>query len=300
MGREAGSRVSVTERVFVRQLAALGAKDFELGIKLEGADTMERRQAQTIAELTKAVGYLKYRNLNGHHIYIRPGVGSPCVLLDDLTVKRLIQIEEDGVCCACVVQTSDFNYQAWVRFDAVSLDPALATCLGEILATRYNADLASKDFRHFGRAAGFTNVKPIHQRVNGLFPFTRLEEATGRVTPNSAELMTEARQLLIKKEAERQERLKALLASEPTADQSNACAEFAEAVAFVFDQYGSNTDPSRADAAAVQHLLIKGYSAGSITGAMLSSADIQSRRPKTYEDYVQRTVQWACGARSVK
>lgn len=288
----------MTERVFVRQLEALGSKDFELGIKHEGDYTMERRQAQSIADLTKAVRYLTYRNLNGHHIYIRPGAGSPCVLLDDLTVKRLIQMEDDGLRCACVVQTSDFNYQAWLRFDVASLDPALATCLGEVLATRYNADLASKDFRHFGRAAGFTNVKPIHQRCDGLYPFTRLEEATGEVTPNSAELLAVAKKLLDTKKAERDERLKAMLSRTTLADQSLVGTEFAQAVAFVFDQFGVATDPSRADAAAVRHLLLKGYSADVIEGAMLSSADIQGRRPKTFEDYVQRTVQWGCGSRA--
>ncbi len=296
MAQETNKGMSVTEKVFVRQLQALGANEFELGIKSEGDDVLERRQGQSIDDLRRSVAYLKYRNLNGCHIYIRPGAGAPVVLIDDLTVKRLIQIEDDGLQCACVVQTSDFNYQAWVRFDMPTLAPSLATSLGEVLATRYDADLASKDFRHFGRAAGFTNVKPIHRRPDGLFPFTRLEEATGRCTPNSAELLSEATRLMAKKEAARDERRQAILACTSVADQSRAAIVFTEAVAYIFEQFGAQTDPSRADAAAVRYLLGQGYSAEAIEGAMLSSEDIQKRRPKTYEDYVQRTIHWACGA----
>ena len=50
--------------------------------------------------------------------------------------------------------------KAWIRVSTLPLEPAVATAIGKHLARAYRADLASTDWRHLGRLAGFTNQKP--------------------------------------------------------------------------------------------------------------------------------------------
>lgn len=282
----------VTFAQFHRQLVALGSKRFELGVKDELTQQLERRRNQSVHQLGKSVPWLKFKNTNDHHIYIRPEALEAVVLIDDISVSNLLQLDRDGVRCACVVETSELNFQAWVRVSNESLEPKVATCLGEILATRYDADLGSKDFRHFGRAVGFTNVKPVHQLENGYFPYSKIIEAEGGVTPNGQALINQAIALRDAKEREHEQVRQRLAAKHKRRPDENVHARFEKAVAFIFNKYGSNTNASRADASAALHLLFEGYSIDKIQTAMLASADIQSRRPNSLEDYVGRTIQW--------
>ncbi len=279
---------------FLRQLEALGSDSFELGVKCSKTNAMERRCNQTVQQLIKSVKWLQYKNTNGYHIYIRPEEGEAVILVDDITIPNLLKMDRDNIRAACVVETSDLNYQVWVRVAKEPISPEVATCIGEILATRYNADLGSKDFRHFGRAVGFTNVKPEHQLESGLFPYCKIIEAKGGVTPNGSQLIKEGVELAKLKKKQEEEVRKSLLKSHKQKPGDNVQDRFASAVKHIFDQYGANTDPSRADASAALHLLFEGYSVDDVTKAMLESDDIRERRPRSHVDYVQRTVKWAC------
>lgn len=286
-------RHDVTQTQLLRQLSALGCERFELGVKNEATQDFERRRDQSVDDLVTSIGWLKYKNTKGHHIYIRPEALEAVVLIDDVSASNLLQLDRDGIRCACVVETSDLNYQVWVRVSDATLSPDVATCLGELLASRYDADLASKDFRHFGRAVGFTNVKPEHQLESGYFPYAKIVEAQGGMTPNGTALLAEANALRDVKVCQRDD-LRIQLARRPKSrPEEDVRSRYARAVQFVFDQYGSTTDPSRADASAALHLLFEGYAVSELEAAMLASADIQSRRPKSAEDYVRRTMDWA-------
>jgi hypothetical protein len=68
----------------------------------------------------------------------------------------------------CVVlQTSPGHLQAWIQVSAICLEPATATTIARQLAHIYGGDLASADWRHLGRLAGFTNQKPLRRQSNG-------------------------------------------------------------------------------------------------------------------------------------
>lgn len=67
--------------------------------------------------------------------------------------------------------------QAWIRVSAIPLEPAIAGAIAKQLARLYRADLASADWRHLGRLAGFTNQKPLRRQANRYAPWVRLLHA---------------------------------------------------------------------------------------------------------------------------
>jgi hypothetical protein len=72
-----------------------------------------------------------------------------------------------------VLQTSPGHLQAWIRVSTFPLEPAAATAIGKHLACAYQGDLASTDWRHLGRLAGFTNQKP-QRRTDGYAPWVKI------------------------------------------------------------------------------------------------------------------------------
>jgi len=131
-------------------------------------------------------------NAAGNDIYIRPAGSVGLVLVDDLKAHALAQLKRDGLAPAVVVETSPANYQAWLRVSQEPIPPEQATAAARILATRYGGDIASADFRHYGRLAGFTNRKPQHRQANGQFPYVLLRGASGTLATNAAALLSEA------------------------------------------------------------------------------------------------------------
>jgi hypothetical protein len=181
------------------QTRAMGCEQFEIGLRdpLEG--TMISRRWST-SELEQGLGWLKWQNVRGRDIYIRPAGSVGLILLDDLGSDVITCLKHDGFPPAVVVETSPANFQAWVRISAEPLPPDLATAAARILAEVYGGDLNSADWRHFGRLAGFVNPKPKHRYLNGLSPFVRIREARGAMATASGPLLDEAgRRLLLQR-----------------------------------------------------------------------------------------------------
>lgn len=285
-------RADITRRLLAAQLQALGSERFEFGVKCKQSGKMARR-SWTLDQAINNIDWLKYSNANGQHIYVRPEGSDAVILIDDLQVSSLLQMEREGVRCACVVETSPFNHQAWVRVSNSSLSPRIATLVGEILATRYNGDQGSKDFRHLGRAVGFTNLKPEHIQENGLFPYVKLIESEGVMTPNGDELLAEAAQLHRTKELEHRAMRSKRSARRKKKPGIEPEKYFENAVAFINEQYGLGTDGSRADASAALHMHYRGYNRDEIEAGMLANIRIHERRKGHVEDYVRRTITWA-------
>ena len=114
--------------------------------------------------------FLRVRNREGCDVYVQPYAEdrNPGYVLVDLDHSRPQIVETmraDGLAPCVVLETSPGNLQAWLQVSTTPLDPAVATAIGKQLARRYGGDLASTDWRHLGRLAGFTNQKP--QRRNG-------------------------------------------------------------------------------------------------------------------------------------
>jgi hypothetical protein len=136
--------------------------------------------AQLVREAT--IRFLRMRNREGCDIYVQPYAGS-CnagyILLDlDHGGAAALELMRTSGHAPCVVlQTSSGHLQAWIRVSAHPLEPAVAGGIAKQLARLYGADLASADWRHLGRLAGFTNQKPLRRQRNGAAPWVRLVHA---------------------------------------------------------------------------------------------------------------------------
>ncbi len=171
-----------TEDALRKLFAALPAPGYDLGILSERG--MHRLEAAPTARIVQMFPYLKYRNANGAHIYIRPTGESPYTLLDDLTPATLARLTPEGYAPAAVVETSPGSFQAWLRHSQ-PLSKELGTLAAKTLAGRFGADRNAADWRRFGRAPGFTNRKPQHRTSLGLYPFARLISHTGQPLANA-------------------------------------------------------------------------------------------------------------------
>src|SRR5260370_998980 len=98
----------------------------------------------------------------------------------------------------CVVlQTSPGHLQAWVHVSEAPLEPAVATMIGRQLARAYGGDLASSDWRHLGRLAGFTNQKPQRRQFHGNALWVKLLHARVGLAPCAASLLEQAESYII-------------------------------------------------------------------------------------------------------
>ena len=166
-----------TEATIRRLITALPAPGYDLGILSEGG--MYRLEALQASRLLRMLPYLKYRNANGAHIYIRPTGESAYTLLDDLKLATLERLEAEGYAPAAVVETSPGSFQAWLRHEQ-PLCKELGTIAAKTLAEQFGADRSAADWRRFGRAPGFTNRKPQHRNELGFYPFAGLRGHIGQ------------------------------------------------------------------------------------------------------------------------
>jgi hypothetical protein len=151
--------------------------------------------AQLVREPT--IRFLRSRNREGCDIYIQPyaGSGSAGYILLDLDhggPAALDLMRTHGHAPCVVLQTSFGHLQAWIRVSADPLEPAIAGAIAKHLARLYGADLASADWRHLGRLAGFTNQKPLRRQRNGAAPWVRLVLAELGLASRAAALVEAA------------------------------------------------------------------------------------------------------------
>jgi hypothetical protein len=172
-----------TEATLRKLFAALRSPGYDLGILKDGG--MYRLEAVPASRVLRMLPYLKYRNANGAHIYIRPTGESCYTLLDDLTQSTLSRLDAEGYAPAAMVETSPGSFQAWLRHSQ-PLSKELGTLAAKTLATQFGADGSAADWRRFGRAPGFTNRKPQHRNPQGFYPFARLTSHAGQVFPAAA------------------------------------------------------------------------------------------------------------------
>jgi hypothetical protein len=195
MGEDRGLWVSVS--VLRRQLTALPCALYEVRLIHSGSHQpypgVRRWTASQILD-PATVRFLRIRNREGYDVYFRPYAGdlnAGYLLLDlDRPLPGVLaalraQNHEPSV----VVQTSPGRMQAWIHVSSEPLPPALATRIAKHLARLYVADLASADWRHVGRLAGFTNRKPQRCQGDGLSPWVRLIDARGCLARGGAALI---------------------------------------------------------------------------------------------------------------
>jgi hypothetical protein len=130
----------------------------------------------------RVVHFLRANHRLGFNVYLWPyaerrNAGYIFLDLDHARPHVLEDMRIHGHEPCVVLETSPGHLQAWLRVSPTPLEPALATTLGRILAERYGGDRASTDWRHLGRLAGFSNLKPAACALTGIAPPVQIVHA---------------------------------------------------------------------------------------------------------------------------
>ncbi len=269
-----------TETTLRNLLAALPAPGYDLGIL--GERGMYRLEAAAQARILRMLPYLKYRNANGAHIYIRPTGESPYTLLDDLSPAKLATLTAEGYDPAAVVETSPGNFQAWLRH-AQPLSKELGTLAAKTLAVQFGADTSAADWRRFGRIPGFTNRKPRYRDAGGLYPFVRLVGHPGE--PFAAATALRSRLLGLQQQIEQQRA--ALRLSHP-APPSRFAMPVSLAAFRTSPRYGGR--PAAADMAFSIAAFAQGWSEADISAALTRDFLSRDTNPARQAAYLRRTL----------
>ncbi len=184
---------TLTLEAVEKQSCAMGAQVFDIGLfdpsAAEGAMLPRLWNFDT---LLRSVSWLRLKNAEGRHIYIRPAGEHSLSLIDDANIQVIKRLKSEGFAPAVVVETSPGNFQAWLRHGQILPKP-LSTLSARLLASRFGGDLASADWRHYGRLAGFTNRKDKYRKTDWTFPYVRLHEATGVVYSKAVAFLAEVK-----------------------------------------------------------------------------------------------------------
>jgi len=187
-------------RAIRRQLAAMPCDLFLIRLihhATRRAFPGERLWTTALLLKPATVRFLRIRNREGCDVYLQPYAddrNAGYILLDldraALSVARTMWANGHEPCV--VLQTSPGHFQAWVHVSTVPLEPAVATAIGKHLARTYGGDLASTDWRHLGRLAGFTNQKPQRRRPGGYAPWVKIVHARAGLARSAEALLRSA------------------------------------------------------------------------------------------------------------
>jgi hypothetical protein len=146
------------------------------------------------------VRFLRIRNREGCDIYLQPytqhgNAGYILVDLDRINPAVIESMRAHGHDPCVVLQTSPGHLQAWIPLSTSPLEPSVATAAGKLLARLYGGDLASADWRHLGRLAGFTNQKPERRTPGGFAPWVKIVDTHPGLARNAVGLLQSTIQL---------------------------------------------------------------------------------------------------------
>jgi hypothetical protein len=161
------SKNDLTYTAVKTALDAIGAQSYELGTlhRQQPHDYMDMRQNLTRDDILAAIPRLKAEQRTPDtHIYVRPFGNTNLTLVDDLKAAAVGRMRQEGFYPALVVQTSNGNYQAWIKH-AKPLDPEIERRISRDLAKRYDGDLKATGVRRFGRLPGFRNMKEKYKQI---------------------------------------------------------------------------------------------------------------------------------------
>ncbi len=103
-----------TESIVRNMLGAIEAPLYDVGV-LSDRGMLPGLDAIPASAVLERLPLLKYRNVRGSHIYIRPSGEHRFTVLDDLDEASLARLSADGFNPCAVVETSAGNFQAWLR-----------------------------------------------------------------------------------------------------------------------------------------------------------------------------------------
>jgi len=185
----------LTRQAIRRQLAAMPHSIYL--IRLIHSATRRAAPGErlwTATQLTSAttIRFLRLRNREGCDIYIHPYAGdrnAGYILLDlDAAHPTVLEtMRSHGLEPCVVLQTSPGHLQAWLHLSERPLESALATAVARQVARTYGGDMASADWCHLGRLAGFTNQKPARRTPSGQPPWVVVRHARAGLASRAAD-----------------------------------------------------------------------------------------------------------------
>jgi hypothetical protein len=101
-------------------------------------------------KLLRSVAWLRLKNTEGRHIYIRPAGEHSLSLIDDASIQVVERLKSEGFAPAVVLETSPGNFQAWLRHGQI-LPKHLSTVAARLLATRFGCDSSFRWLQRTGR-----------------------------------------------------------------------------------------------------------------------------------------------------
>jgi len=281
--------VEKTIQAIQQQINAMGADLFEVGAYK--AATVSDREPEMMLRtwdrqtLLASIPWLRFQNLHGRNIYIRPKGEHALSLVDDLKAIPLERMKSEGFAPAVVVETSPGNFQAWLNHGR-TLPKDLSTAAARALAERFGGDRGAADWRHFGRLAGFSNRKEKYRSADGLYPFVKLIEATGRVYSQADGFVAAAKQKLEAAKIEAERRRRTVLAVRTTPAHLRSITDFRQAPAYA-------GDGNRIDLAYAVYALSHGVPEPEVRAAIASRDLSHKGNERRQLDYINRTIQKA-------
>lgn len=294
-GHMAGNSDKQLDRTYLavkRQLQAMGAKLYEIGVKTTKG--MLKRE-WSIDQILKSVPWLKRENAKGADIYVRPAgdKNQGIILVDDINHGSLERMKSSGFEPASVVETSPQNFQVWVRVSKEPLAPELATGISKGIAKHFDADLNSADWRHFGRLAGFTNRKPEHKTAQGRNPWVLCHESSGRQASRGDDMVQTILKKIIEQQAqsEKETRLKHALNASQEPKKRDPIRTYQSNLKSLTARYGADMDLSRADFMICSTMACQGFTPKQLVETLeQASPELPTRKAGHESDYCQRTV----------
>jgi RepB DNA-primase from phage plasmid len=186
-----------------RQLAAMPCELYLVRLihhRTRRAFPGERLWTATQLRNLATVRFLRIRNREGCDVYVQPytedrNAGYILLDLDQADPAVLESMRTHGHEPCVVLQTSPGNLQAWIHVSPTPLEPVVASTIGRQLARSYGGDLASTDWRHLGRLAGFTNQKPERRLPGGWPPWVKILAVRPGLAVHAGALLEAAGQL---------------------------------------------------------------------------------------------------------
>ena len=257
----------------------------------------------TADQLTKeaVVRFLRIRNREGCDVYIQPyaenhNAGYVLLDLDHGDASVLEEMRARGHEPCVLLQTSPGHLQAWIRVSVTPLEPPIAGAIARWLAHIYEGDLASADWRHLGRLAGFTNQKSSRRQGNGYAPWVRVLHTQLGSASQAISLM-QAAQRQVHEANTQTAAARPLLHSQladlpiPAGDSSLPRAIYhAWLRRLHIPQRFPQTDWSIADKWIAKELLQRGVSVADVTAVLRDGSPDFPRCHADPEDYLHRTL----------
>jgi hypothetical protein len=275
-----------TQEIMLRQMQAMETTLFEVGLFKPSARAEMILRTWDSDTLLQSISWLKFQNLDGRNIYIRPKGEHSLNLVDDLSSDGLERMKHSGFTPALIVETSPGNFQAWLNHGKV-LSKEVSTVAARSLAEKFHGDLGAADWRHFGRLAGFTNRKDKYRQPNGLFPYVRLVHATGQVYEMAKTFTEEVTSRVEAEHIRAEERRKAMR------ENPSSCMTSGKSIDDFRQDPRYAGDGNRVDLAFAVHALSHGLSENEVRAA-IASRDLRHKgTEKRQLEYINRTIEKA-------